>query len=202
LEQVAWKSIIIAGWPVLSVLFIASIITFAVIFERWKVFKTVNRDNNPFIESLRKNGDTNKIISWCKSSKQPLAAITVDVFEAPANRADKERVLERAIQVEVQTLEKHVAVLGTIASVAPFVGLLGTVLGIISAFRAVSMTSSGGASMVALGIAEALVGTAAGLIVAIPALLAYNYFAHGTRHLIQSWEIAGDEIIDLALELK
>jgi biopolymer transport protein ExbB len=93
----------------------------------------------------------------------------------------------------------NISLLATVASVAPFVGLLGTVIGIIRAFRAVSM-SSGGASLVAIGISEALVGTAAGLVVAIPALLFYNYYANKIRRLTQDWEIAGGEIVDISLK--
>jgi biopolymer transport protein ExbB/TolQ len=200
LEHVAWKNILAAGWPVLSVLLIGSITTFAVLFERWRTYSKIEPNSKPFLESVRKAADIQKIIAWCENSDQPLAQITAHIFKAAASRDDKERALQRSIQIQVQTLETHVSVLGTIASVAPFVGLLGTVIGIIRAFRAVSMSASGGATMVALGIAEALVGTAAGLIVAIPALLAYNFFVNKLRRLTQDWEIVGSELVDLSLK--
>lgn len=177
-----------------------SILTFAVVFERWKRFKLVHANNKPFIESIRKASDWQKVLSFCTTSDQPLAAITADIIKAPAHRDDKERILQRSIQREVQKLETYLPILGTTAGVAPFVGLLGTVIGIIRAFRAVSMTASGGASLVALGIAEALVGTAGGLVVAIPALVTYNYFTNKIRRLVQDWEIIGGEIIDLVLK--
>lgn len=191
---------IAAGWPVLSILFAASIVTFAVIFERWRVFSQIKLHSDPFLDSIRNTQDPNKIIAWCEKSDQPLAVIAKAVYKAPNSREEKERLLHRCIQSLVQKLEMRVSVLGTVASVAPFVGLLGTVIGIIRAFRAVASTSAGGASAVALGISEALVGTAAGLVVAIPALLAYNYFVNRLRHLTQDWELAGAEIIDLALK--
>ncbi len=200
MEHVAWKNILAAGWPVLSVLLIGSITTFAVLFERWRTYSKIEPNSKPFLESVRKAADIQKIIAWCENSDQPLAQITAHIFKAAASRDDKERALQRSIQIQVQTLETHVSVLGTIASVAPFVGLLGTVIGIIRAFRAVSMSASGGATMVALGIAEALVGTAAGLIVAIPALLAYNFFVNKLRRLTQDWEIVGSELVDLSLK--
>jgi biopolymer transport protein ExbB/TolQ len=108
--------------------------------------------------------------------------------------------LQRSIQTIVQKLEFRLSFLGTVASVAPFVGLLGTVIGIIKSFHAVSSSSAGGASMVALGIAEALVGTAGGLLVAIPALLGYNYFVNRLRQFTVDWELTGAEIIDLSLK--
>lgn len=196
--NVGWGGIIIAGWPVLSILAFASVVTIAVIWERWKTYKKIQVDSKTFIDSLRRSGSANQIITFCERSHQPLAIITKNIYKAPAKREMKERILHRSIQSLVQHLERHVSILGTIASVAPFVGLLGTVIGIIKAFRAISMTS-GGTAMVAVGIAEALVGTAAGLVVAIPALLGYNYFVNRLRHLSQEWELAGAEIVDLAL---
>jgi biopolymer transport protein ExbB len=201
LEKVAWGDIIVAGWPVLSVMLIMSIIMVAITLERWKTFGRVNLDTETFLASVRKApDDSQKIIAWCDKSDQPLALLTKNVYRAGHDREDKERHLERGIQSLVQKYERGLAVLGSIASVAPFIGLLGTVIGIIRAFHAVSTTSAGGASAVALGIAEALVGTAGGLVVAIPALLFYNYFVNRLRHLTQDWEIAGGELIDLAIK--
>lgn len=200
MEQVAWTHVLIAGWPVLSILLVGSIITVAVTLERWRVYAKVQVDSGPFLESIGKSiHDREKIIRWCDQSDQPLAKITAAILKGPAVREDRERLMQRCIQTLVSRMERHISLLGTIASVAPFVGLLGTVIGIIRSFRAVSMTSSGGASLVALGIAEALVGTAAGLVVAIPALLAYNYFVNRLRRFTQDWEVAGGEILDMSL---
>jgi biopolymer transport protein ExbB/TolQ len=187
-----------AGWPVLSVLLIASIVTVAAVWERWKYFGRIHTDSPKFLESIRANRDAQKVIAFCEKSDQPLAKITRAVYKAPANREDKERALTRSIQSLAQDMEVNISLLATVASVAPFVGLLGTVIGIIRAFRAVSM-SAGGASLVAIGISEALIGTAAGLVVAIPALLFYNYFANKIRRLTQDWEIFGGEIVDISL---
>jgi biopolymer transport protein TolQ len=199
LEKVAWGSIIIAGWPVLSVLFIASIATFAIIYERWKVFSKIKPSSPSFIDSIRNSPDSQKILAWAEKSDQPLAVITKTILKSDT-REDKERLLQRSIQTIVQKLEFRLSFLGTVASVAPFVGLLGTVIGIIKSFHAVSSSSAGGASMVALGIAEPLVGTAGGLLVAIPALLGYNYFVNRLRQFTVDWELTGAEIIDLSLK--
>lgn len=202
MNNVGWGGILAVGWPILSVLLFASIITVAVVWERWKVFSKITLQVGPFLESLRNAADTAKILSWCEKSDQPLAFITKSILTSPPTREDKERVLQRSIQAMVRKLEDRISILGTIASVAPFVGLLGTVIGIIRAFRAVSDSATGGASVVALGISEALVGTAAGLVVAIPALLSYNYFVNRLRMHVQDWELAGAEIVDLALAAK
>jgi biopolymer transport protein ExbB/TolQ len=199
LGNVAWWGVIKAGWPVLSVLLAMSIVTVAVVWEKWKAMSRIQVDSAPFLESIRKAGDPAKIISFCEKSDQPLAYITRVIYKTVGRREDRDRNLHRAIQQLVHQVEVRISVLGTIASIAPFIGLLGTVVGIIKSFRAVSMSSSGGAGLVALGIAEALVGTAAGLLVAIPALVAYNFFVNKLRRLIQEWEIVGSEVIDLAV---
>jgi biopolymer transport protein ExbB/TolQ len=199
LSNIAWLGIIKASWPVLSLLLAMSVITVAIALEKWKMFSKVQVDSSPFLESVRKVNDPVKVVSFCERSDQPLAYITRNIYKAPSKREDKERTLQRSIQQLVHQMETKISVLGTFAAVAPFVGLLGTVIGIIKSFRAVSMTNTGGAGVVALGIAEALIGTAGGLVVAIPALLLYNYFATKLRRMIQDWEIVGSEIIDLSL---
>jgi biopolymer transport protein TolQ len=85
------------------------------------------------------------------------------------------RALERQAQREVQSLKRGLGLLATVGSTAPFVGLLGTVMGIVNAFQSMAITGSGGLGTVSAGIAEALITTAFGLLVAIPAVMAYNY---------------------------
>ncbi|MGZ6163142.1 MAG: MotA/TolQ/ExbB proton channel family protein, partial [Myxococcaceae bacterium] len=85
------------------------------------------------------------------------------------------RALERQAQREVQSLKRGLGLLATVGSTAPFVGLLGTVMGIVNAFQSMALTGSGGLGTVSAGIAEALITTAFGLLVAIPAVMAYNY---------------------------
>jgi biopolymer transport protein ExbB/TolQ len=90
----------------------------------------------------------------------------------------------RFLQESHETMEKRLALLGTIANAAPFVGLLGTVIGIIRAFHSISTsTGNGGLALVAGGISEALISTAAGLAVAIPASMLYNFFTYHVEKL-------------------
>jgi biopolymer transport protein TolQ len=86
------------------------------------------------------------------------------------------RALERQAQREVQSMKRGQGILGTVSSTAPFVGLLGTVMGIVNSFQMMAASGSGGLTTVSAGIAEALVTTAFGLLVAIPAVMTYNYF--------------------------
>jgi biopolymer transport protein ExbB/biopolymer transport protein TolQ len=86
------------------------------------------------------------------------------------------RALERQAQREVQSMKRGLGVLATVGSTAPFVGLLGTTIGIVNAFQQMAIAGSGGLATISAGIAEALITTAFGLIVAIPAVMAYNFF--------------------------
>lgn len=118
-------------------------------------------------------------------------------FEAVA------RVLERQAQRELHALKRGVGVLATVASTAPFVGLLGTVLGIVNAFQMMAATGSGGLSAVSSGIAEALATTALGLVVALPAIGAYNGFSAMIEARAVDISEASNELLDLvALHLR
>jgi biopolymer transport protein ExbB len=106
------------------------------------------------------------------------------------------RHLERRVDVLVADLKRGLPVLASVGSVAPFVGLLGTVLGIISAFQGIAATGSGGLSSVSAGIAEALIETALGLAVAIPAVLAFNYLSTSIARDELTLTNAAGELVD------
>jgi biopolymer transport protein ExbB/TolQ len=94
-------------------------------------------------------------------------------------------------------LERFLSVLGTLGNIAPFIGLFGTVVGIIKAFRDLAMAGGGGPSVVAKGIAEALVSTAGGLLVAIPAVIIYNYFIRRAKGITVEMEVASARLLVL-----
>jgi biopolymer transport protein ExbB/TolQ len=105
--------------------------------------------------------------------------------------------MERAIVIETNLLEKHITIVGTIGSVAVYIGLFGTVLGIIKAFNDISAAGTGGINVVINGIAESLVCTAAGLCVAVPAVVAYNYFIKRIDRFISDMELCASETMDI-----
>jgi biopolymer transport protein ExbB/biopolymer transport protein TolQ len=108
--------------------------------------------------------------------------------------------MQRATSVEISRLERYLGSLATLGNVSPFVGLFGTVLGIIRAFQAIAKTGSGGIGTVSAGIAEALVATAAGLFVAIPAVIAYNYFVGRVKLFTAAMDNAASEMVDRLLD--
>jgi biopolymer transport protein ExbB/biopolymer transport protein TolQ len=113
------------------------------------------------------------------------------IFESVA------RALERQAQREIQSLKRGQGVLGTVSSTAPFVGLLGTVMGIVNSFQLMAASGSGGLGTVSAGIAEALVTTAFGLIVAIPAVMAFNYFTSYIDARSVDISESSNELLDL-----
>ena len=100
-----------------------------------------------------------------------------------AESADAERVMTLTMRGEMARLKQYLPILATVASIAPFVGLFGTCKGIIAAFSDIATQGMGGPSVIAAGISEALVSTATGLLVAIPALMFYNYFSKAISNM-------------------
>jgi biopolymer transport protein ExbB/biopolymer transport protein TolQ len=111
-----------------------------------------------------------------------------------------ERAVERNMLLEVTTLKRGLAVLATVGATAPFVGLLGTTMGIVNAFTGMAASGSGGLAAIGAGIAEALITTAFGLLVAIPAVWAYNYFTTKIDNLIAEMTYVSKEMIDYLIK--
>lgn len=139
-----------------------------------------------------------KIFSLCEEMPGPLARIVQAGLEKEQKgRKEIEESVREAGSLEVPVLEKNLKLLGTIAAVAPLLGLLGTVIGMIKAFNVIALQGVGEPGALAGGISEALITTAAGLSVAIPALVFYNYFTHRTDTLIRKLEIYAGEFVEL-----
>jgi biopolymer transport protein ExbB len=110
------------------------------------------------------------------------------------DRAEMDHVLTLYFQRTQSLLSRRLGVFGTLSFISPLLGLLGTVLGVMAAFRDLAMTGSGGPGVVAAGISEALYATAAGIFVAVTAALIYNYFNFKLKHVLNSLNIFGQEI--------
>lgn len=122
------------------------------------------------------------------------ALTTADAGLPPAERARRHQ--ERALEVISADLRRGLPILASVGSLAPFLGLLGTVLGIVSAFQGIASTGSGGLAAVSAGISEALIETALGIAVAIPAVMAFNYLSTRIGREEQTLGHAGGELID------
>lgn len=195
------KEMFLLGWPILSILLLCSVLSFTVILERWAFFRRRRVDVHDFLRRIETVAASKKdAAAQCDQLGEPMASICRAGL-ASSGKESLEPALDRAIRLQVVELERFVPVLGTLAGAAPFIGLLGTVIGIIRAFKSIAVSGGGGGpQVVAGGIAEALVATALGLIVAIPALVAYNYFSVRVRRLTESMEICADRLAEILSE--
>jgi biopolymer transport protein TolQ len=176
---------------VLFVLLFASTISWMIIMVKYRVIRKAVRENNKFLKVFwaGKNIDeilgktdsypASPIASVFKSGVKELKKLTGSDVKAAGTEGvgNVSRALSRQSNTEIATLEKHIALLATTASAAPFVGLFGTVWGIMNSFQNIGATGAANLAVVAPGISEALITTAAGIGAAIPAVVAYNYFA-------------------------
>jgi biopolymer transport protein ExbB len=194
--------LIMAGGFTIVILVGCSILSLAVIIERYIYFMKRSRAKRAdFMVHIRrelKKGNVEHAIKICKSIDSPVSNV-VNAGLSFADHAEKEisNNMERAIVIETNLLEQHTAIVGTIGSVAVYIGLFGTVLGIIKAFNDISASGTGGIGVVINGIAESLVCTAAGLCVAVPAVIAYNYFTKRIDNFIMDMELCASETADL-----
>ncbi|OGR84953.1 MAG: hypothetical protein A2901_02875 [Elusimicrobia bacterium RIFCSPLOWO2_01_FULL_54_10] len=192
------KEIFMLGWPILSLLLLCSVMSVAVILERLFFFRKRRLDVQDFLKKIPKvlsNSKEGAVIA--ASLGEPALTLVREALSTNGSRAALDLAMDRTIRMQMADMEKFVPLLGTVAAAAPFIGLLGTVMGIIRAFKSIAVSGGGGSQVVASGIAEALVATALGLLVAIPALVFYNYFSTKVRRLTESMEICADEIAEL-----
>ncbi|HSP18731.1 MAG TPA: MotA/TolQ/ExbB proton channel family protein [Myxococcaceae bacterium] len=173
---------------IVAVLGVMSVASLVVMAERLIVFNRSRSESRNFAERMANTLQKNDLMTVAGTKVGDKVGHLGRVIGAglnalrltPAKDKDLQvesvaRALERQAQREVQSLKRGLGLLATVGSTAPFVGLLGTVMGIVNAFQSMAMTGSGGLGTVSAGIAEALITTAFGLLVAIPAVMAYNY---------------------------
>ena len=198
-----------AGLLVLAVLIVFSIYSWTVIFAKFGALRGAKKTNARFLRAFRKAANLEAVVVACEQFRpSPLVSVFDFGYEeierqvksrgAITNRAAVERALQLGISEELTRLENRMGVLATTASVSPFVGLLGTVMGIIRAFDALSTQGSTSLRAVGPGIAQALYATAIGLFAAIPASIAYNAFGARIRDIGTRMDDFGLEFLNLA----
>lgn len=178
---------------ILWLLLVLSVISIGLILERWLTLRSISSRSRRIKARMREALQSNNLDELEDLSKdrdslegRALAYGLRHVKETGTNGLPE--IFNSFALLERPSLERSLNFLATIGSNAPFIGLLGTVLGIMKAFRDLSQNASTGNEAVMLGIAEALVSTAVGLVVAIPAVIAYNSFARQVRQALQSLE--------------
>lgn len=187
---------------VLLILLVFSVMSWAIIFAKWGLFRRARVQSNRFVRAFRKSQriqDVSAVADQFKPS--PLVAVFEGAYDELRKQAPlplRMPALQRAVQIasseELTRLESRLPWLATTGAVTPFIGLFGTVWGIIDAFHGLGTAGSATLRAVAPGISEALITTAAGLFAAIPAVIAYNMF---TQHIREF----GSRMDDFSLEL-
>ena len=171
---------------VIIILIAASIYSWALIFDKYKLFKKIEKSTNNFEEKFWKSRSAESFYnSFANRDKDPVANIfqtsMAELIKTKSKSnsvqlARVSRVIEIAADKEIKLIEKHFTFLATVGSTAPFIGLFGTVWGIMNSFQSIAISRNTSLAIVAPGIAEALFATALGLLAAIPAVIAYNKF--------------------------
>lgn len=196
---------------ILLLLLCASIACWAIIVSKWNRLKVAQEQNEKFIHAFWNGKNLDEIVT--KSEQYPHSPVA-SVFnfavkelkrlspgESSPLAADKidnvHRALSRASNTEIASLEKSVGFLATTASAAPFVGLFGTVWGIMNSFQNIGATGAANLAVVAPGISEALITTATGIGAAIPAVIAYNYFAGKIKRIAVDMECFSQDFINI-----
>ena len=182
---------------VIVVLIAASIFSWALIVDKYKLFKKINLSSDEFEQKFWKSKSAESFYNNIPAnSNDPLT----NIFKAgmgemlksktrSSNQSERvSRILEVSTEREMQTIEKYFTFLATVGSTAPFIGLFGTVWGIMNSFQSIAISRNTSLAIVAPGIAEALFATALGLLAAVPAVVAYNKFNSDAKKYLQKIE--------------
>jgi biopolymer transport protein TolQ len=195
------------AFTVLVILLIASIFSWAIMLSKWRSFSRAQIQGQRFVRAFRKSSRLSEIASVSEQFKpSPLVAVFSEIHDEyqrqnggrglPRNPAALERAAQTASSEALTGMESHMTWLATIAAIAPFIGLFGTVMGIIDAFHGLGTAGAATLRAVAPGISEALITTAAGLVVAIPAVVGYNQLTARLREFASRMDDFGRELLN------
>jgi len=202
---------------VLVLLLLLSIASWGIIFNKWRIYRKVRKEATSFSDIFWSGTDMEQVLA--SIPKQYPNSPLPNIFQAgyreyirqrhdsTQNTANRiiaghgldgiHRALDAALSRELEALSRHLSFLATVGSTAPFIGLFGTVWGILTAFQGIAMSQNTSLTAVAPGIAEALVATAFGLVAAIPAVVAYNKFTTDLKRQAASMEQFASEFLNI-----
>lgn len=206
---------------VLIVLAIFSIVSWALIIEKWWQFRRIRLESMRFLRAFREGRRFSVVYGAARKHREsPLAQLYASAYQEvggtnplpemvdqllddpdealPVERLEAvNRAMRRATSTEISRMERYLPFLATTASASPFIGLFGTVWGIMESFRGIGAQGSASLAVVAPGISEALIATAAGLGAAIPAVIAYNFFVNRVKHWAAEMEGFSLDLLNL-----
>ena len=183
-----------------------SLLALTVIIERFIVFAKAKVNVNEFLTKIRKallvNRNVQEAIKVCEEYRGPVASVVkAGLLRYGHSKEDIEKTIENAALYELDRLERRMGVLASTANVAPMLGFLGTVTGMIKSFATLAEQGLTNPAAVAVGISEALITTATGLIIAIPAQLAYNWYTTKITRFVRDIETATNMLMETFIEM-
>ena len=181
---------------VIIILIAASVYSWAIIFDKYKLFKKINKTSDEFEEKFWKSKSAETFFNNLPANiDDPMAKVFRVTMQSVIKTRSKSNLSERLgstlqsnIEKQMNIIEKNFTFLATVGSTAPFIGLFGTVWGIMNSFQSIAISRNTSLAIVAPGIAEALFATALGLLAAIPAVIAYNKFSSDSKKYFQKLE--------------
>jgi len=203
-EVTLWDLVLLGGWAMIPLVLLFAIAIY-IFIERYQVIRKANADPTPLmnrVKELVRRGEVKEALLYCESVNSPFARILAKgLSRLGSPLQDIASAIENEAKLELNRLESSLAYLATVAGAAPMVGFLGTVTGMIQAFMKISQFQGNvDPTVLADGIYQAMITTAAGLIVSIPAYLGYNILANMISNVIHKMEVTSTEFIDLLQE--
>ena len=201
---------------VLLLLFVFSVVSWAIIFLKYRYYRKVNKENDAFASDYTRSSKLSDVMPAAKKYDNSTLAEVFRVGYTELTRINKqasdaaggdeislssldnlERAMNRACNTEMTKRESALGFLATTGSASPFIGLFGTVWGIMDTFKGIGARGTATLAVVAPGISEALIATAAGLAAAIPAVIFYNYFLNQSKNMVQEMENFASELLNI-----
>jgi len=190
-----------SGGPAMWMLLLLSVTAIAIVIERLMFFSSQHSDSKGLLRTLGQkiaSDDLSGAVKVCQQEKGMLPKILeFGLKRGEKNRADITDALSIALMEHLNTLERNLGIIGTIAVISPFVGLFGTVLGIIRAFQDIALKGNSTPAVVAAGVSEALVTTAAGLFVAVVSVIFFNYFKSRIKSFKQEMIVSANQLAEM-----
>ena len=195
------------AFAVLVILLLASVFSWAIMLSKWRRFSRARKESQGFVRAFRKSGRLSEISAVAEQFQpSPLVSVFTEINDEyqrqtggrglPRNPIALERAAQTASSEALTAMESRMTWLATIAAISPFIGLFGTVMGIIDAFHGLGTAGAATLRAVAPGISEALITTAAGLVVAIPAVIGYNQLTAQLRDFAGRMDDFGRELLN------
>ncbi len=192
--------------PTMVVLLICSVITVGFAVERALYFLKTKGNAPRFLTNLKKQlqgNDLKSALKWCQQQKGAAPRVVSQCLpHLSINTGELKQRFNTAIEMEQVEMERNLSVLGTMSNIAPLLGLFGTVIGIIRAFADIARTGAGGSAVVAMGVSEALLTTAAGIVVAVIATICFNLYVRRIRTRVIELEDVREEFFNIVRVLK